>query len=198
MTEANFMYYMNVVEDRVRVPPDMFGSKIEDAVLRILRDKYERRIFKDMGMVLVVDEAKVAGEGVVIPGDAGAYYSVKFNALSFLPVVNEVYKAEIKEIVEFGAFASIGPFQGLIHISQIGKDKYYYDKKSKALTSRAAKKSIKKGDMVLIKVSTVSLKPSIADTKIGLTMRPDGLGKEEWLEKAEKKKQQEKKKGEKK
>ncbi len=194
------MYYMNIIEDRIRVPPDMFGSKVEDAVLRLLREKYERRIFKDTGMILAADDAKVVGEGMVIPGDAGAYYTVKFNALSFMPVVNEVFKAEIKEIVEFGAFASIGPFQGLIHISQIGRDKYYYEKRSKAITSRAAKKSIKKGDEVLVKVSTVSLKPSTTDTKIGLTMRPDGLGKEDWLSKAERKevKKKAEKKGEKK
>lgn len=189
------MYYMNVVEDRIRIPPEMFGSKIEDAVLRLLRDKYERRIFKNAGMVISVDDAEVEGDGIVIPGDAGAYYKVVFNALSFVPQVNEVFRAEIKEIVEFGAFASIGPFQGLVHISQIGKEKYYYDKKSKSLGSRAAKRSIKKGDDVLVKVSTVSLKPSVTDTKIGLTMRPDGLGKADWLVKEERK-EKTKKKGE--
>ncbi len=193
MTEANFMYFKNVIEDRVRVPPEMFGSKIEEAVLRILRDRYEGRIFKDLGIILSVDDASVASEGIVIPGDAGAYYTVKFDALGFMPYVNEVFKAEIKEIVEFGAFASIGPFQGLIHISQIGREKYYYDKRSKSLSSKAAKKSLKKGDGVLVKVSTVSMKPTTTDTKIGLTMRPDGLGKEEWAEKEEKKEKKEKK-----
>ncbi|NYZ77272.1 DNA-directed RNA polymerase [Candidatus Micrarchaeota archaeon] len=187
------MYYTNKMEDRVRIPPAMFGSKIEDAVLRILREKYERRIFKELGIILSIDDASIASEGIVIPGDAGAYYTVQFDALTFMPYVNEVYKAEIKEVVEFGAFASIGPFQGLVHISQIGRDKYYYDKKSKSLTSRAAKKSLKKGDSILVKVSTVSLKPSTTDTKIGLTMRPDGLGKDEWLEKEEKPEKKEKK-----
>jgi DNA-directed RNA polymerase subunit E'/Rpb7 len=56
-----------------------------------------------------------------------------------------------------------------------------YDKKNKNLVSRAEKKSLKKGDSVFVKVSTVSMKSTTADTKIGLTMRPDGLGKEEWL-----------------
>lgn len=186
------MYYLNKMEDRVRVPPEMFGSKLEEAVLRILRDRYERRIYKDMGIILSIDDASIASEGIVIPGDAGAYYTVKFDALTFVPHVNEVYWAEIKEIVEFGAFASIGPFQGLIHISQIGKEKYYFDKRSKALSSRAAKKSVKKGDGVLVKVSTVSLKPTTTDTKIGLTMRPDGLGKDEWVEKEEHKGKKEK------
>jgi DNA-directed RNA polymerase subunit E' len=175
------MYYIKTIEDRIRVPPQMFGSELEDAVQRILRERYEGRIYKDLGIVLSIDAPKVLTEGTVIPGDSGAYYTVSFEALTFMPVVNEVYRAEVKEIVEFGAFASIGPFQGLLHVSQIGKEKYYYDKKSKTLSSREAGRAVKKGDEVLVKVSTVSLKSTSSDTKIGLTMRPDGLGKPDWF-----------------
>ena len=191
------MYHLKTVEDRIRVPPSMFGSDIEDAVRAILRDRYEGRIYKDMGVVLSVNNPKVLSEGLVIPGDSGAYYTVQFEALTFYPAVNEVYRAEIKEIVEFGAFASIGPFQGLLHVSQIDKEKFYYDKKSKTLGSKVLRRTIKKGDEVLVKVSTVSLKSTSSDTKIGLTMRPDGLGKPEWLEQKEKaKKPAKKEKGE--
>jgi DNA-directed RNA polymerase subunit E' len=168
----------------------MFGSELENAVQAILRERYEGRIYKDLGIVLSVNNPKVVSDGIIIPGDSGAYYSVQYDALCFYPVVNEVYKAEIKEIVEFGAFASIGPFQGLLHVSQIDKEKFYYDKKAKTLGSKVLKKVIKKGDEVLVKVSTVSMKSTSSDTKIGLTMRPDGLGKLEWLEaKAVKKKE---------
>jgi DNA-directed RNA polymerase subunit E' len=195
------MYYIKTMEDRIRVPPSMFGSELEDAVVRILRERYEGRIYKDLGIVLSIDNPGVLSEGTVIPGDSGAYYTVSFEALTFIPVVNEVYRGEVKEIVEFGAFASIGPFQGLLHVSQIGKEKYYYDKKSKTLSSREAGRSVKKGDEVLVKVSTVSLKSTSADTKIGLTMRPDGLGKPDWFKakkkeaKAEKKEAKAEKKG---
>jgi DNA-directed RNA polymerase subunit E' len=176
------MYYIKVIEDRIRVPPSMFGSDMDEAALRILRERYEGRIFKELGMVLSVDKAHVVSDGVVIPGDGSAYYTVEFDALTFLPTVNEVYRALVKEIVEFGAFASIGPFQGLLHVSQIGRDKYMFDKKTKALTTKAVNRNVKKGDELLVKVSTVSLKSSPSDTKIGLTMRPDGLGKPEWSE----------------
>jgi DNA-directed RNA polymerase subunit E' len=192
------MYHIKTVEDRIRVPPSMFGSPIEDAVRAILRDRYEGRIYKDMGVVLSVNNPKVLSEGLVIPGDSGAYYTVQFEALTFYPIVNEVYRAEIKEIVEFGAFASIGPFQGLLHVSQIDREKFYYDKKSKTLGSKVLRKTIKKGDEVLVKVSTVSMKATSADTKIGLTMRPDGLGKPEWLEQKTKKAVKKEEAGEKK
>jgi DNA-directed RNA polymerase subunit E' len=187
------MYYIKTVQDRVRIPPNMFGSDIKDAMNAILRERYEGRIYKELGIVLAVNNPKVLSEGVVIPGDSGAYYSVAFEALTFYPTVNEVFKAEIKEIVEFGAFSSIGPFQGLLHVSQIDREKFYYDKKSKTLGSKALKRNLKKGDEVLAKVSTVSLKSTSADTKIGLTMRPDGLGKPEWLEEKVGKKKVEKK-----
>jgi DNA-directed RNA polymerase subunit E' len=193
------MYQIKVIEDRIRVPPSLFGSEIEDAVRNILRTRYEGRIYKDLGIVLSINNPKVLSEGLIIPGDSGAYYTVQFDALTFFPMVNEVYKAEIKEVVEFGAFASIGPFQGLLHVSQIDKEKFYYDKKAKNLSSKVLKKVIKKGDDIIVKVSTVSLKSTSSDTKIGLTMRPDGLGKPEWLDqKATKKKEgkKEEKKGE--
>jgi DNA-directed RNA polymerase subunit E' len=177
------MYYIRTIEDRIRIPPSMFGSVIEDAILRILQERFERRIYKDVGIILLVLNPSVKSEGSIIPGDGGAYYSIEFEALTFLPHVNEVFEAEIKEIVEFGAFAVIGPFQGLLHVSQIGREKYSYDKKNKTLVSRTEKKALKKGDKVIVKVSTVSVKSTTADTKIGLTMRPDGLGKEEWMEK---------------
>ncbi|MFZ5501906.1 MAG: DNA-directed RNA polymerase, partial [Candidatus Micrarchaeota archaeon] len=190
----NLMYYIKTIEDRIRVPPSLFGSGLEDAVRSILRDRFEGRIYRDLGIVLSVDNPKVMSEGLVIPGDSGAYFTVQFDALTFYPTVNEVYRAEVKEIVEFGAFVSIGPFQGLLHVSQIDKEKFYYDKKAKTLGSKALKRSIKKGDELLVKVSTVSMKSTSADTKIGLTMRPDGLGKPEWLE--QKKPAKKEKKGE--
>ena len=180
------MYYLKTIEDKIRVPPNLFGSDIKDAILNILREKFERRMFKDIGLILVVDSPEILTTGSVIPGDSGAYYKISFDALTFLPQVNEVFEAEIKEIVEFGAFASTGPLQGLLHVSQISREKFFYDKKSKSLTSREEKRSLKKGDKILVKVSTVSLKATTAETKIGLTMRPDGLGKPEWLEEKEK------------
>ena len=176
------MYQIKLVQDRVRIPPTLFGSDMEDAVLHIVRERYEGRIYRDLGIVLSINEPKVLSEGMVIPGDGGAYYTVNFNALTFMPIVNEIYRAEVKEIVEFGAFSSIGPFQGLLHVSQIGKDKFFFDKKTKALSSKGGM-NVKKGDEILVKVSTVSLKSTSSDTKIGLTMRPDGLGKPEWMDK---------------
>ncbi len=173
------MYYELKAEDTVRLPPSMLVMKLNDAITKILREKYERRIFKDMGIIIAVEDVDVGKQGSVIPGDGGIYYKVQFNALCFLPHVNEVFTAQVREIVEFGAFASIGPLDGLIHISQIGNEKFFYDKKIRALTTKRGR-GLKKEDNVLLKVSTVSLKGTTSDTKIGLTMRNEGLGVQRW------------------
>ncbi len=191
------MYYSMNIEEKIRIPSAMLAMDIEDAAKKVLRDSYERRVFKGVGFVLSVDDVEIQGQGVVVPGDANIYYTASFNALVFNASVNEVFEAEVKEIVEFGAFCSIGPLDGLLHVSQVGGEKFYYDKKSKSLSSRG-KKSVKKGDVLLLKISTVSLKSTANDTKIGLTMRSDGLGKAEWIDEEKKRASKKPEKAEKK
>ncbi len=175
------------IEEKIRIHPNMLAMNIVDAAKKVLRDTYERRIYKDIGFVISVGEIEIASPGIIVPGDPNIYYNIKFNALVFNASVNEVFESEIKEIVEFGAFANIGPLDGLLHVSQISGEKFFYDKKNKNLSSRG-KKTIKKGDTALLKISTISIKSSTNDTKIGLTMRAGGLGKSEWFEEEDKKK----------
>ncbi|VVB99741.1 DNA-directed RNA polymerase subunit E' [uncultured archaeon] len=175
------MYSVLTCHDRVRLPAQYFSMKLEDALTQILREKYERRVDKESGVSLAVWNVKPAGDGIVIPGDNAAYYDVEFDVLSYLPQVNEIIETEVSEVVEFGAFLTLGPMEGLVHLSQIANDFLTFNKKTMSFTGRESKKALKKADHVFAKISTVSMKGSIPETKIGLTMRPDGLGKEEWL-----------------
>jgi len=180
------MYQVITVSDRVRLPAQNFTMKLTDGLRQILRERYERRIDKENGIVLGIWNVKPEGDGLVIPSDPAAYYDVKFEALTYLPVVNEVIEAEVAELVEFGAFLQMGSLEGLVHLSQIANDFLTYNKRLPAFVGKESKKSLKKGDHVLAKISTVSLKSSLSETKIGLTMRPEGLGKDEWVADREK------------
>ncbi|MEM4633936.1 MAG: DNA-directed RNA polymerase, partial [Candidatus Anstonellaceae archaeon] len=136
---------------------------------------------------------------IVVAGDNAAYYDVTFEVLAYHPLVNEVVETDVSEVAEFGAFLRLGPMEGLVHLSQIANDFLNYNKKTMSFVGRESKKTLKKGDRVFAKISTVSMKATIPETKIGLTMRPEGLGKDEWLnapakdvEKESKKKKEEK------
>ena len=175
------MYNVLTCKDHIRLPAQYFAMKLEDALTQILREKYERRIDRDSGVLLTVWNIKPEGDGIVIPGDNAAYYDVVFDVLAYQPQVNEIVESDVSETVEFGAFVSLGPLEGLVHLSQIANDFLTYNKKNQTFTGRESKKSLKKGDRIYAKISTVSMKGSIPDTKVSLTMRPDGLGKDEWI-----------------
>jgi DNA-directed RNA polymerase subunit E' len=175
------MFRIYTVSDTVRVDPAYFKLELPEAIAMILREKYERRIDPDMGVVISVWNPREISDGRIIPGDGASYHKLVFDVLAYMPEVNEVVEGEVSEVVEFGAFVRIGPIDGLVHLSQITSDFLSFDKKIQSFIGRESKKQLKKGDVVRAKISVVSMKSSLADTKVGLTMRPEGLGKEEWL-----------------
>ncbi len=169
------MYKLATIEQTVRVPPELFGMKMRDAALQMLREQLERTVSKELGIIVSVDNARIKSPGRVLQGDGAAYFDVEFDALVFQPEVNEIVDGEVSEIVEFGAFVRIGPIDGLIHVSQIANDFFSFDKRTGNLVGRETKKNVKRGDKLRAKIATVSLKDTIASSKIALTSRPEGL-----------------------
>ncbi|MEM0074416.1 MAG: DNA-directed RNA polymerase [Candidatus Micrarchaeaceae archaeon] len=175
------MYYVTTVKDTVSIPPKYIGKDITDSAADILRNKYERTMDRSLGLILAIFNVRDISEGYILPEDPNTRHKVTFDVLSFSTEVEEVVVGEISELVEYGAFVRIGPIDALVHLSQITTDFVSFDRKSGILTSRSLGRSLKKGDVVYAKVSTVSMGNSVQSTKIALTMRPEGLGKLEWL-----------------
>lgn len=180
------MYYVYTIKDSVSVSPAYFGGNIDEGVEKILRTKYERTLDKDLGIILTVFDIRDISDGLIIPGDPSTHHEVTFDVLAFKLEVEEVVVGEVSELADFGCFIRIGPIDGLVHMSQITSDFISYDKKAGIFISRNTGRSLKKGDVVFGKVSSISLKNNIGDVKIALTMRPDGLGKYEWIKEPKK------------
>src|SRR3989344_856569 len=140
------MYELATFVESVRIPPNLFGKKMNDAALQMLREQYERTVQKEFGVIISLHHAKISGKGRIIPGDGAAYFDAEFDAVVYNPKVNEVITGEVSEIVEFGAFVRLGPIDGLVHVSQVANDYFSYDKKSGHLIGKNSKKTIKKGD----------------------------------------------------
>jgi len=189
------LYKVYTIRDVFKLPPERFGDDLETAATEILQSRYEGNIDKDMGLLLAVFNVRDIGDGIILPEDPATRHDVRFDILTYVPEVGEVTIGEVSELVEFGAFVRIGPIDGLVHVSQIIGDYISYDKKSGAFVSKKSGKSLKKGDVVYAKISTVSMKRSIRDSKIALTMKPSGLGKEEWIAAEAKKSREPRQKG---
>lgn len=173
------MFYKVKVRDHIRIPPDMFKFELEDAMIAEIGKKYEGYISQELGTVIEVSKILDIKDGIIIPGDGATFYETEFVLLTFIPELQEVTLGVIKDIADFGAFMTIGPAEGMIHISQTMNDFVSFSKE-KVLVGKDNKKSLKVGDKCRARIISISYKDS-SNPKIGLTMRQDGLGKEEWL-----------------
>jgi DNA-directed RNA polymerase subunit E' len=174
------MFYKTNVVDYIRVAPESLNLEKEARVVKEIKRKFESFIDKDIGIVIDVSQINKIGEGKIISGDGAVYYETDFELLTFKPENQEIVIGKIKDITDFGAFITMGPVDGMIHIAQTMNDFVSFSK-DKALSGRDSKKSLKVGDTAKARVIAISFKDA-ANPKIGLTMRQDFLGKPEWWE----------------
>jgi DNA-directed RNA polymerase subunit E' len=179
------MYYKIELKDRVRVPPNLFDLDTKESVIKSIKKKYDGYISKDLGIVIDVSGVKEVGDGVIIPGDGSSYYEAIFEVLVFKPELQEVVLGRVRDIVDFGAFITLGPIDGMIHVSQT-MDDFVSFSKEKTLSGKDSKKSLKINDVCRARIIAVSFK-DILNPKLGLTMRQQGLGKLDWIEEEEEK-----------
>ena len=182
------MFKILAVKDSVRVPPAKFGMDINVAIKQSLQEQVEGRLDPEVGVFLAVTEIKEVTGGDILPEDGAIYYEAEFSVLTYVPEVNEVVMGEIVDVAEFGAFARIGPIDGLIHVSQVMDDKVAYNPKMFTFTGKKDGLKLKQGDIVRARIASVSLGKG-GRSKIALTMRQPMLGAMEWVEKGKKAKE---------
>lgn len=191
------MYTIVKIKETVRVPPKEFGSNLKQSILKIAQEEFEGLVDEDVGVIIAVTDAEKIGDGKIVPGDGSAYHETILSMVVYRPIVQEVVEGFVSEVTEFGAFLRISPIEGLVHVSQIMDDYINYDGKLPGFVGKKTGKKLTMDDTVLARIVTVSLKDSIANSKIGLTMRQPFLGKEDWGRMDEKTKKKEDKKPEK-
>jgi len=175
------MFELSTFEDDVRVTPENIGGKKEDSVSRSLIQKYENRIFPDIGVVLSITKVLDVKGGTIRVDDPGIYYNAKFEAMVFTPRLHEVVEGTVIDITDFGVFVRFGPIDGLCHISQVVNDYVSRDPKANVLVAKKSGRTLKIGDIVRARITAISLEKKEVN-KISLTMRQPGLGSLEWLE----------------
>ena len=173
------MFYKLEARDRIRVTPNLFGEALDSAVTKMIKAKYDGFVSEEMGIIIDVISIKNIGEGIILPGDGSSFYDTTFELLTFKPEMQEVVFGKIKDVAEFGVFMSVGPVDGMIHISQ-SMDDFVSFSSDKVLMGRETKRTLKVGDICKARIIAVSFKDA-GNPKIGLTMRQAGLGKLEWI-----------------
>lgn len=174
------MFYRVKLKDHIRLPPEHLGSDVKKGLLVELKQKFDGYISKDLGSVIDVAEILNVGDGMIVPGDGAPYFEAEFELITFKPLLQEVVVGKIKDIADFGAFITLGPMDGMIHVSQT-MDDFVSFSKEKVLSGRDSNRTLKVDDECRARIIAVSFK-DISNPKIGVTMRQNKLGKLEWLE----------------
>ena len=184
------MYRKVRLVDIIRIPPQRLEEDLEKVVAETLREKLEGRIDKMLGSIVAVTDIAEIGEGHILVGDGAVYYEVTFDAIAYKPELQEIIEGTVVEIVVFGAFVAVGPVDCLVHVSQIADEFMTYDEKNARLVSRDSNRALNEGDKVRARIVAVSLNEhDPRESKIGLTMRQAALGKLEWIEDEQKRKE---------
>jgi len=168
------------------VPPVKFGLELDQAVKESLQEQVEGKMNADIGVFLVITDVLHVGDGKIVPEDGAIFYPVEFKVLTYKPEVNEIVVGEVVDITEFGAFTRIGPVDALVHVSQIMDDKISYDAKNAVFTGKKSGAKLKEGDLIRARVVGLSL--GKGRSKVSLTMRQNGLGAMDWINREKKQK----------
>ncbi|BDR92402.1 DNA-directed RNA polymerase [Vulcanisaeta souniana] len=179
------MFRVLTLEDYIRIPPSRFGEPLERVAFEVLWNQYVGRVERDVGVYVAIFDVETSRRGVVIFGDGATYNRVRFKALVYTPLVNEVVEGEVVRTEDFGAFVRIGPIDALIHRTQMMEDNVVlYDKQSGAFVGERSRRRLGRGDVVRARVVGVSyVTAGNRDVvRVSLTLRQPMLGKLEWIE----------------
>lgn len=177
------MYAKVTREDVVRISPERLGEDLDEVAKDLTRATLEGKVNGEEGVTLLASDIERVGDGRIVHGDGAVYQRVRFNALMFRPVMQEVVEGIVVEVLKFGAFIRFGPLDGLLHISQIMDDRVDVDEENQRLVGKDTKRDLRLKDRVRARIVAVSLNErNPRESKIGLTMRQPALGKLEWLE----------------
>lgn len=177
------MYLKTRRKDVVRIPPERLGEDIDELAGELTRKTFEGRIVGDRTLIVLTANIEAEGEGRIVHGDGAVYQDVSYDAIAFRLDNQEVVEGTVCEVLKFGAFIRFGPLDGLLHISQVMDDHIDIDADNQRLIGKETKRDIKLGVDARARIVTVSVNErSPRESKIGLTMRQQGLGRLEWIE----------------
>lgn len=180
-------YKKYVLEGIASIAPEGISGELDEIIINQLSKEHEGTIDKNIGLIIAVTELIEHDIGEIIPGDPNVFFKVKFSVITYLPRLHEIVNGVVTQATDFGAFLKIGPVEGLCHVSQVMDDFNSYNGELPGFMGKESKQTLVIEDLVLTRIANVSLKGTVADTKIGLTMRQFGLGKPEWQTSSEKK-----------
>ena len=183
------MFHKVRLRDVSVVPPYKISDNLAEVILEDLRSRFIDTYIPGVGLVLEILNVKSQGIARIPPTSSSLHIEVEFDVLAYLPRVQEIVEGPITHVESFGVFVRVGPFDGMVHISQLADD--YFSYSDGMLTGRKTGITFRRNDLIRARVISVSKPQKIFPEKVGeiteeeerafmkiiLTCRQPGLGR---------------------
>lgn len=128
-----------------------------------LRSLVEGKYTPQWGYTVIIYEVTSVGKGIVDVNDASVHYNVTFQALVFVPKVDEVLMCVVKRISGF-IVANCGPLEIVISTENVGENRGEYELDDSQGEARfvSAHDEIQVGSKVYVKI--IQMNCSLAAT----------------------------------
>ncbi|OHS93413.1 DNA-directed RNA polymerase II subunit rpb7 [Tritrichomonas foetus] len=170
------MFWEVTLQQKVRIHPMKLASDLTSTTIQSeLRNAVEGVITNETGIILTVQKIEGYGVGKVSQRTGFAIYDVKYRAIVFRPLPNQVIDAFIINVNDQGIKAEAGPLELFIAKKCIKPD-YVYDVENTSFTNRNNSEVLMKGGRIRVRI--INTKPHTDFTKLTATatMNGDGLG----------------------
>ncbi len=118
------MYFLVLMKQHINAPPEVLGPSLKEYLIQELYKKLGSCSNK-YGFLLSIFSVESIEQGIVNQyGDA--IFTVKFKALVFRPIKNEILDSYITDVKQMGATVKVGLFEVLIPHKNMPKD-FVYD-----------------------------------------------------------------------
>lgn len=84
------MFVLSELSDLVRVPPHSFSTPVPQVLRDELHKKYSNKVISNLGLALEVWDILAIADGLLKPGDGGAYVDVQFRVVVWKPFIGEI------------------------------------------------------------------------------------------------------------
>lgn len=84
------MFILSKITDLVRVPPPSFGAPLPHVLRDELHQKYANKVISNLGVAIAVWDFSEIRDGLLKPGDGGAFVDTTFRMVVWKPFIGEI------------------------------------------------------------------------------------------------------------
>ncbi|KAJ8919816.1 hypothetical protein NQ315_006345 [Exocentrus adspersus] len=108
------MFILSEMKNVTRIPPELFGLKLNDAIAGELNKKLANKVVLNVGLCIALYDILTLQESFIFPGDGASHTPVTFRYIVFRPFIEEILIGKIRSSSQEGVHVTLGFFDDIL------------------------------------------------------------------------------------